>query len=97
MDQTITVNDFCDLLEQEELAPEVLELMLLIMSEISLKADSFQANTHELLRLAQYSPTFLALPAARQQFVAGIMTMPIFCYLPLSPGDVRQWEKGPKK
>ncbi|MCK6942916.1 hypothetical protein [Enterobacter roggenkampii] len=94
MDQTITVNDFCDLLEQEELPPEVLKQMRLIMSEISVKTDKFQANTHDLLQLAQYSPTFLKQPADRQQFLAHIMTMPVFFMtLPLGEEEADEWMK----
>ncbi|EQA6227935.1 hypothetical protein ACX5CW_004621 [Enterobacter ludwigii] len=93
MDQTITVNDFCELLEQEELAPDVLELMMLIMSEISVKTDKFQANTPDLLQLAQFSPTFLALSAVRQQFLAQIMTMPIFFMTPLGEEEANEWMK----
>ncbi|NTZ47713.1 hypothetical protein FCM30_18400 [Lelliottia aquatilis] len=98
LSQTITINDFCDLLEDEELPPDALTLILTILSEISLQADSFEANTPELVQLAQHSPTYLELPADRQAFFASVMTMPVFFYeVPLSPEEARQWEKEDKK
>ncbi|HHS8295455.1 TPA: hypothetical protein ACTT0P_004225 [Yersinia enterocolitica] len=95
IDQTVTLEDFSDLMADEDLNPEALETILCIIAEISTKTDSFQANSSELVQLAAlHSSKFQTLPAGRQEFFASVLTMPIFFYeLPLSPEDARQWEK----
>lgn len=95
IDQTVTLEDFADLVADEDLNPEALEVLLSIIAEIRIKADSFQANSSELVQLAaMHSPKFQVLPAGRQEFFASVLTMPTFFYeLPLSPEDARQWDK----
>lgn len=95
IDQTVTLEDFADLITDEALTPEALEIVLCIIAEISTKTDSFQANSSELVQLAAlHSSKFQTLPAGRQDFFASVLTMPIFFYdLPLCEEDARQWEK----
>lgn len=95
IDQTVTLEDFTDLLTDEELTPDALECILAVLAEIKPHAVSFQANTPELVQLAAlHSPTFRVLPASRQQFFSSVLTMPVFFYtLPLSEEEADQWEK----
>ncbi|MEH5143222.1 hypothetical protein [Enterobacter cloacae] len=94
-DSTITINDFADLLEQEDLPQETLQTLLIVLSEISLKADRFEANTGELLALArEHSPTFQQPPADRREFFSSVLCMPVFFYtVPLSDDEAKEWEK----
>lgn len=79
LDQTVTLEDFADLVADEGLTSEALEVFLSIIAEIRAYAYSFQANSPELVQLAAlHSPTFQILPAGRQEFFASVMTMPIF-------------------
>ncbi|MCV6862045.1 hypothetical protein MZC50_09060 [Yersinia pestis subsp. pestis] len=98
LDQTVTLEDFADLVADEGLTPEALEAFLSIIAEIRIKAESFQANSPELVQLAAlYSPKFQMLPAARQEFFASVMTMPIFFMtLPMGEEDADQWMKESK-
>lgn len=93
IDQTVTLEDFADLLEDEEFKPETLELLLKVLAEIKPYATSFQGNTPELVQLAAlYSLTFQTLPAERQRSFASIMTMPIFFMtLPMNEEEASQW------
>ncbi|HBU8763982.1 TPA: hypothetical protein MDE14_005068 [Klebsiella pneumoniae] len=78
-DQTITLEDFSDILADDGLIPEELERILSILAEISPHTATFHANTPELVQLAAlYSPTFQALQAQKQQFCASVLTMPLF-------------------
>ncbi|ECJ2502734.1 hypothetical protein HB034_004544 [Salmonella enterica subsp. diarizonae] len=95
IDQTVTLEDFADLLADEGLTPEALESVLAILAEINPHKASFQANTPELVQLAAlHSPKFQALPATRQRFFSEVLTMPVFFYtLPLSEEEADEWEK----
>lgn len=76
---TVTINDFADLLELEDLPPETLQTLLLILSEVSLKKDRFKANSGELLILAvNHSPTFQALSPQKQELICAVLCMPLF-------------------
>lgn len=76
---TITINDFADLLEMEALPPDILQTLLIILSEISQKRDRFEPNTGELLILAvNHSPTFQALSPQRQEPICAVLCMPLF-------------------
>lgn len=92
---TITINEFTDLLEMEALPADTLQTLLIILSEISQKKDRFEANTGELLALAQeHSPTFQQTPADRRDFFSGVLCMPVFFYtVPLSEDEAKEWEK----
>lgn len=81
MDQSITLEEFENLLLQDELADETMVLINTIFTELRPHITSFQANSHELVQLSSFhSPTFSSLTADRQQFLCGIMTMPVFFY-----------------
>jgi hypothetical protein len=93
--QTVTLEEFADLLADEDLPPEMFEEILAIIAEIRTKTRTFQANSPELVQLAAlHSPKFQALPATRQRFFSEVLTMPVFFYtLPLSEGEADEWEK----
>lgn len=99
LDQTITIEDFADLmaddLAEAELAPDTLEKLLAVLAEIKPHAPSFQANTPELVQLAaQHSATFQALPADRQRFFTSVLSMPVFFFtLPLGEEEADRWMK----
>ncbi|EOX8956953.1 hypothetical protein ACPW5J_004335 [Enterobacter hormaechei] len=98
IDQTVTLEAFADLLADDDLPPEALEYHLAILTEIKPHADSFQANTPELVQLAaQHSPTFQALPAQKQQFCASVLTMPVFFMtLPLNEEEADEFMREDK-
>ncbi|MCE0826765.1 hypothetical protein LVQ78_12055 [Buttiauxella sp. A2-C2_NF] len=78
-DQTVTLEDFADLLADEELTPEALEDILAVLAEIKPHATSFQANSPELVQLAPlYSHKFQTLTTGRKTFFSSVLSMPIF-------------------
>ena len=93
IDQTVTLDDFADLLADDDLLPDALEEILAVLAEIKPHALSFQANTPELIQLAAlHSPKFQALPAVKQQSFASVLTMPVFFMtLPLSEEEADEF------
>lgn len=95
LDNTVTIEDFADLLADDDLPPETLELLLGILADIRPHAATFQANTPELVQLAAlHSPAFQALDARKQSFLASVLTMPVFFMtLPLSEEEADEFMK----
>lgn len=93
IDQAVTLEDFADLLADDDLPPDELERHLAILAEIRPHAATFQANTPELIQLAAlHSPTFQGLPAQKQQFCASVLSMPVFFMtLPLSEEEADEF------
>ncbi|HGF3272612.1 TPA: hypothetical protein ACGAHT_004580 [Salmonella enterica subsp. enterica serovar Newport] len=92
IDQTVTLEDFADLLADDGLPPDALEEILAVLAEIKPHAVSFLANTPELVQLAAlHSPKFQALPASRQQFFASVLTMPVFFMTPQSEEEADEF------
>ncbi|CAI0846174.1 Uncharacterised protein [Serratia quinivorans] len=76
-DQTVTLEDFADLLADEELTPEALEDILAVLAEIKPHATSFQANSPELVQLAPlYSHKFQTLTTGRKSWVPALFGEP---------------------
>ena len=79
MDTTISIDDFEQLLREEGLTDEALATVTAILREIRPTAQSFRANSGELLTLAvSHSATFKQLAKSRQDFFSGVLQMPIF-------------------
>lgn len=94
-DQTVTLEDFADLLADEELTPEALEDILAVLAEIKPHATSFQANSPELVQLATlYSHKFQTLTTGRKTFFSSVLSMPIFFMtLPMDEKNASKWMK----
>ncbi|AYN25693.1 hypothetical protein D8682_01015 (plasmid) [Buttiauxella sp. 3AFRM03] len=94
-DQTVTLEDFADLLADEELTPEALEDILAVLAEIKPHATSFQANSPELVQLATlYSHKFQTLTTGRKTFFSSVLSMPIFFMtLPMDEENASKWMK----
>lgn len=97
-DQTVTLEDFADLLADEELTPEALEDILAVLAEIKPHATSFQANSPELVQLATlYSHKFQTLTAGWKTFFSSVLSMPIFFMtLPMDEENASKWMKEDK-
>ncbi|WP_235424016.1 hypothetical protein [Citrobacter koseri] len=81
MDTTISIDDFEQLLHEEGLPDDALATVTAILSEIRPAAQSFRANSGELLALAvSHSATFKQLSENRQAFFASVLNMPLFFY-----------------
>ena len=81
MDTTISIDDFEQLLSEEGLPDEALATVTAILSEIRPAAQSFRANSGELLALAvSHSATFKQLTESRQAFFTSVLQMPLFFY-----------------
>lgn len=79
--QTVTLEEFADMVAFEGLTPEERAVILSIIADISTETRSFQANSPELVQLAaRHSPVFQALPAGQQAFYASVLTMEILFY-----------------
>ena len=77
--QTVSLDDFYHLLIDDELPTEYLKIILAIFDDIRPHNADFQTNTPSLVQLAAlHSPTFNTIPAAQQEFLSSVMTMPIF-------------------
>lgn len=94
-DQTVTLEDFSDLLADEELTPKALEDILAVLAEIKPHATSFQANSPELVQLATlYSHKFQTLTTGRKTFFSSVLSMPIFFMtLPMDEENASKWMK----
>lgn len=81
MDTTISIDDFEQLLREEGLPDEELVTVTAILNEIRPAAQSFRANSGELLTLTvSHSATFKQLTESRQAFFTGVLNMPLFFY-----------------
>lgn len=93
--QTMTLDYFAGLLDEEDLTKKERETILAILAEIKPHATAFHYNTPELVELATlYSPIFQALPAKKTALITSVLKMPIFTFtLPLSEEEADQWMK----
>lgn len=95
LDQTMTLEYFAELLDEEDLTTKERKTILAILAEIKPHASAFHYNTPELVELATlYSPIFQALPAKETALFTSVLMMPIFTFtLPLSEEEADQWMK----